>query len=63
MQPFTNVPKPVLLALAVLLGTTTTAYSILWMVHVHHVAGLGSYISWLPNHRAEVRDVERGTNQ
>jgi len=58
MRPFTNVPRPVLPALAILFGAATTAYSIFWMVHVHHVVGLGADLRWVASHEAEVHDVE-----
>ena len=62
MRPFTTVPRPLLLALAVLFGAATTAYSITWMVHVHHVVGLGTDVRWVPSHEAEVHDVEVGSS-
>jgi phosphoserine phosphatase RsbU/P len=60
MRPFTS-PRLILLALAILFGAATTAYSIVWMVHVHHIIGLGTDVGWLANHEAEVRGVEAGT--
>ena len=58
MRRFATFPRPVLLALAILFGAATTAYSILWMVHVHYVVDLGTGLRWLASHEAEVHDVE-----
>ena len=58
MRSFATLPKPVLLIVAILFGAATTAYSLIWMIHIRHVAGLGSYVRWLPNHLAEVQGVE-----
>jgi len=44
MRTFTSLPRPLLLTLAILFAAATTAYSIVWMVHVHHVVGLGTDI-------------------
>ena len=60
MRTFTSLPRPLLLTLAILFAATT-AYSIVWMVHVHHVVGLGTDIRWTATHEAEVREVERGS--
>ena len=46
-----------MLALAILFGAATTAYSIVWMVHVHYVVDLGTNLRWLASHEAEVHDV------
>jgi sigma-B regulation protein RsbU (phosphoserine phosphatase) len=51
----------VLLTLASLFCAATTAYSLIWMVHVHHVIALGTDVRWTANHEAEVRDVESRT--
>jgi sigma-B regulation protein RsbU (phosphoserine phosphatase) len=51
-----------LLALAILFGAATTAYSIVWMVHVHQIVGLGTDLRWLTSHEAEVHDVESGSS-
>ena len=61
MPPFTTIPRPVLLRLATLFAAATTAYSILWMVHVHRVIALGPDVRWLASHEAEVHDVEAGS--
>jgi phosphoserine phosphatase RsbU/P len=50
-----------LLAVAILFGAVTTAYSIAWMIHIHHVVGLGTDVRWVASHEAEVRDVESGS--
>ena len=50
-----------MLALAILFGTATAMYSIVWMVHVHHIVGLGTDLRWLASHEAEVHDVESGS--
>jgi hypothetical protein len=62
MRRFATFSRPVLLALAILFGTATTAYSIVWMVHVRHIVGLGTDLMWLTSHEAEVHDVERGSS-
>ena len=51
-----------LLVLAILFGAATTAYSILWMIHVHHIVALGADLRWLTSHEAEVQDVQRGSS-
>jgi phosphoserine phosphatase RsbU/P len=60
MRRLTTVPRPVLLALAILFGAATTAYSVVWMVHVHYIVGLGTDLRWAAaaSHGAEVHDVE-----
>ena len=60
MRTFTSLPRPLLLTLAILFAATT-AYSIVWMVHVHDVVGFGTDIRWTATHEAEVREVERGS--
>jgi serine phosphatase RsbU (regulator of sigma subunit) len=62
MPRFTTVPRPVLLAAAILFGAATTGYSIVWMVHVHHVVGLGTDVRWMASHEAEVHAVEIGSS-
>jgi predicted metalloprotease with PDZ domain len=61
MRPFTTAPRLVLLAAAILFGAATTAYSIVWMIHIHHIVGLGTDVRWVASHEAEVRDVEIGS--
>src|SRR5713226_5562771 len=61
MRPITTLPRPVLLTLAILFAAATTAYSIVWMVHVHHVVVLGTDVRWTASHEAEVRDMESGS--
>ena len=63
MQTFTSIPKPVLLALAILFGIATMAYSILWMIHVHHIVALGADLRWLTSHEAEVKEVQSGVRR
>jgi sigma-B regulation protein RsbU (phosphoserine phosphatase) len=62
MRRFTTPPRPVLLALAILFGAATTAYSIVWMIHIRHIVGLGTDVHWVASHEAEVRDVESGSS-
>jgi phosphoserine phosphatase RsbU/P len=62
MPTSTTLQRPVLLALAILFGAATTAYSIVWMIHVHHVVGLGTDVHWLASHEAEVLEVENGSS-
>jgi len=57
MRSFATIPRPALLALAILFGAATTAYSIVWMVHVHYVVDLGTDLRWLASHEAEVHDL------
>ena len=57
MRSFTTLPRPVLLALAILFGAATTAYSIVWMVHVHYVVDFGTDLRWLASQEVEVQDV------
>src|SRR5436309_13563657 len=61
MRTFTSLPRPLLLTLAILFAAATTAYSIVWMVHVHRFVGLGADIRWTATHEAEVQEVERGS--
>lgn len=62
MRRFATFPRPVLLALAILFGAATTAYSIVWMIHVRHVVGLGTEVRWLTSHEAEVHDVDSASS-
>jgi membrane-associated protease RseP (regulator of RpoE activity) len=62
MRTFTNLPRLVLPALAILFGIATMAYSILWMVHVHHIVALGADLRWLTSHEAEVKEVQSGSS-
>jgi len=61
MQPSKAPKKLVLLAVAVLFGAAVTAYSIVWMIHIHHIVGLGIDVRWMAEHEAEVHDVESGS--
>src|SRR5689334_13807092 len=61
MRAFTSLPRRLLLTLAILFAAATTAYSIVWMVHIHHVVVLGTDVRWTASHEAEVRDMESGT--
>jgi phosphoserine phosphatase RsbU/P len=61
MPAFATFPRRVLLTLAILFGTVMAAYSVVWMIHIHHIVGLGSDVRWLPSHEAEVHDVESGS--
>src|SRR5215831_1517639 len=61
MRPLTTPPRPVLRALAVLFGTCVTAYAVVWMIHIHHIVGLGTDVRWTADHEAEVHGVESGS--
>jgi hypothetical protein len=54
--------RPVLLALAILFGAATTAYSVVWMIHIRHLVGIGTNLHWRASHEAEVVDVENGSS-
>jgi len=57
----TSLPRPLLLTLAILFSAALTAYSIAWMVHTHHLVGLGTDLRWMASHEAEVVDLESGS--
>ncbi len=62
MRPFVSLPRPVLLALAIVFAAATTAYSIVWMIHVHDQIGLGMLPrGWTPTHELEVPDLDSGS--
>src|SRR5262245_27374666 len=61
MQPLTAPKRSVLLAVAILFGAALTAYSIVWMIHIHHIVGLGTDVRWMAEHQAEVHEVESGS--
>src|SRR5262249_24335298 len=58
---YTTARRQALLILAILFGAATTAYSVLWMIHIRQVVGLGTDVRWLPNHEAELREVSSGS--
>ena len=62
MPTSTTLKRAVLLALAILFGAATTAYSVVWMVHIHHLVGIGTNLHWRASHDAEVVDVENGSS-
>ncbi len=63
MRPFTSLPRPVLLKLAILFATATIAYSVIWMYAVHHPFAVGGFIGkYSEAHRAmDVLSVELGS--
>jgi phosphoserine phosphatase RsbU/P len=61
VRSFTTLPRAVLLGLAILFGAATATYSIVWMIHIHHIVGLGMDFWWRASHEAEVHDVESGS--
>jgi membrane-associated protease RseP (regulator of RpoE activity) len=36
MRPFTSLPRPMLLSLAILFAAATTTYSVIWLVQIRH---------------------------
>jgi serine phosphatase RsbU (regulator of sigma subunit) len=54
-------PRRVIVALAILFGGITAAYSIVWMIHIRHIVGLGVGLRWLSSHEAELGEVDPGS--
>jgi predicted metalloprotease with PDZ domain len=64
VRRFTSLPRPLLLALAILFAAATTAYSIIWILGTRRVRvrlGIETGNFWTAAHALAIRSVESGS--